>query len=222
MAKIRILIIQPNHLLRDALAFYVQSQEPSLNVVASATETGEILDNLRALQPDVVLVELGIPGREGFKEARLVRRVYPEARVLMTGVTGLESDVMACIEAGAAGYLSKNASLEELRRSIEATARGETLISPKIAGALFARIREYANERERLRALDLVRLTHREREIISCIEKGLSNKEIAVRLNIEVQTVKNHVHNILEKLQLTGRREAARYAIEHGLIAPIG
>ncbi len=222
MAQIRVIIIQPNHLFCDALVFYLRSQEPGLSVVGRATEAGEILDSLHSLHPDVILVDLRTPGREGINDVRLLRRGYPEARALMTGLTELESDVMACIEAGAAGYLSKKCSLEDLGRSIEAAAVGEALVSPKIVGALFERIRESTYERERLRALDLVRLTRRECEIVSFIQKGFSNKEIAVQLHIEVQTVKNHVHNILEKLQLCGRREVVRYAVENGLIAPTG
>ena len=222
MAEIRVIIIQPNHLFCDALDFYLRSLEPSLSVVGRATEAWEILDSLHSLHPDIILVDLRIPAREGINEVRLLRRVYPQARVLMTGLTELESDVMACVEAGAAGYLSKKASLAELRQTVEAAAVGEALISPKIAGTLFGRIRDSAYQRERLRALDLVRLTRREQEIISFIRKSFSNKEIAVQLNIEVQTVKNHVHNILEKLQLCGRREVVRYAIENGLIAPTG
>ena len=222
MAQIRVLIIQPNHLFRDTLAFYVRSQEQTLSVVASAAEAGEILDSLCSLQPDVILIEFRLPGREGLNEARLLRRDFAQARILMTGVTELDSDVMACIEAGASGCLLKDASLEDLHRNIQAVAAGDALISPKMAGHLFSRVRESAEERERLRGFDLVRLTHREREIIPLIEKGLSNKEIAVCLSIEVQTVKNHVHNILEKLQLDGRREAARYAVENGLLMPAG
>lgn len=222
MEPIRVLIIQPNHLLRDALAFYIESLRTRLEVVASVAEAKDITGNMLQLRPDVVLIDLGLPGREGLYEARQVHRLFGQARILMTGVTDLESDVLACIEAGAAGCLSKEASLGDMRKSIEAAAIGEALVSPKIAGRLFDRIRQNADQRERIRTLDLVRLTQREREVIAYIEKGLSNKEIAVQLHIEVQTVKNHVHNILEKLQLGGRREAVRYAIEHGLIAPMG
>lgn len=222
METIRVLIIQPNNLLRDALAFYMESIRTRFEVIASVAEAKDIAGNVRDLQPDVVLIDLCLPGREGLNETRLIRRLFSQARILMTGVSDLESDVVACIEAGAAGCLSRKASLEDLRMHIEAAAVGEALVSPRIVGSLFVRIRDDAAQRERLRALDLVRLTHREREVILYIEKGLSNKEIAVQLNIEIQTVKNHVHNILEKLQLSGRREAVKYAIEHGLSAPKG
>ena len=222
MAQIRVLIIQPNLLFREALAFYVKSQEQSLSLVATASEAGEILDCLCTLQPDVILVGFHLPGREGLNQVRLLRRAFIQAKILITEVPELDSDAMAYIEAGASGYLLKDASLEDLNRNIQAVVAGEALISPKMAGNLFARVASQSEEHERLRGLDLVRLTRREREIIPLIEKGLANKEIAVYLNIEVQTVKNHVHNILEKLQLQGRREAARYAVENGLLLSSG
>ena len=102
--------------------------------------------------------------------------------------------------------------------SIRAVAGGEAFCSPKVTGLLFTRLAESARERERLQALGLTYLTRREREIIALIEEGLSNKEIAVRLQIEIQTVKNHVHNVLDKLQITSRREAAQYVRAQGLV----
>ncbi len=137
----------------------------------------------------------------------------------MIGLSESESDVIACIEAGAAGYLPQEASLEYLQQSIRAVAAGEAICSPKVAAQLFSRVAEAADVRE-LRGM-LSNLTRREVEIIPLLEERLSNKEIAVQLQIEVQTVKNHIHNILEKLQLDGRREVARYAREWGLLPTI-
>ncbi len=137
----------------------------------------------------------------------------------MIGLTEVESDILACIETGVAGYLSQDASLKELYRTMHAVAKGEPFCSPKIVGALFTRVAAETQKRERILLMDWVNLTRRELEILPLIEEGLSNKEIALRLHIEVRTVKNHIHNILRKLQLEGRREAARFAREHGLFA---
>jgi two-component system nitrate/nitrite response regulator NarL len=114
--------------------------------------------------------------------------------------------------------LLRDASLKDLMDHARAVASGETPCSPKVAALLFSRLRERARELQRLRALGPVRLTRRELEIISLIEERLSNKEIACRLKIEVQTVKNHVHNVLEKLEVEGRNAAVRYARERGLL----
>jgi DNA-binding NarL/FixJ family response regulator len=215
---IRIVIIHRKRLVREGLAF-VLSQQQGIAVVSSVAKACEVLGEMARLCPDVIIIELALPERDGLDDLRQIRRTFPGvARVLMIGLSELASDVLACIEAGASGYLPQEASLEDFIRSIRAVAAGETLCSPKVAGFLFTHIAQRALERERLQALNLTHLTRREHEVIALIEEGLSNKEIAVRLQIELQTVKNHVHNILEKLQLDSRREVARYAREHGLV----
>lgn len=214
---IRVLIIHRNRILRESLAF-VLAQQHNITLAAAVAGASEILGGVGQLRPDVIVMDLRPLGREGLREAHLIRGGYPEAKILMMGLTGLESDVLACIEAGAAGYLPQEASLEDLLNNIQAVAAKEALCSPKVAGALFSRLAESAREREIRRLLGLPNLTRRELEIIALVEEGLSNKEIAVHLRIEVPTVKNHIHNILEKLQLGNRREAARYARERGLL----
>ncbi len=214
---IRVLIIHRNRLFREGLAFVLAQQEP-MTVVGSVAEVGGVLGELETLCPDVVLLDLCLPGREGLGEAREICGVVPKARILMMGLTELESDVVACIEAGAAGYLPQEASLEDLLNNIHAIATGEALCSPRVAGLLLSRLAEAGREKQLRQVLGFPNLTRRELEIIALIEVGLSNKEIAVRLQIEVPTVKNHIHNILEKLQLDGRREAARFARERGLL----
>jgi len=214
---IRVLIIHWNRLLREGLAF-VLAQQQAITVVRAVTQASAILEDLERLRPDVIILDLCLPGREGLGEARMIRGVLPDARILIVGLTELESDVLACIEAGAAGYLPQEASLEDLLNNIQAVAKGEALCHPKVTGLLFSRVAEVGRKRELRQILHLPNLTRRELEIIALIEKGFSNKEIAVDLKIEVQTVKNHIHNILEKLQLDGRREAARYAREQGLL----
>lgn len=214
---IRILIIHRNHLLGEGLA-HMLSHQPNLTVIGRVAEADEIVSELPTLRPDVILLDLSLPGREGLGGAQRIQEVYDGARILMMGLCTIESDVLGCIEAGAAGCLSREASLEDLLNSIQAAMRGEVLCSPRVAGLLFSSIAEARREREPRQLLGLPNLTRRELEITALIAEGLSNKEIATRLRIEVQTVKNHVHNILDKLKLNGRREAAAYAKEHGLL----
>jgi len=212
---IRVLIIHRNHLFREALASALAPQ-PSIIVVGSAAETGEVLDSLEILRPDVIILDLA--ERQGLREARLIRETFADTKILMIGLTQKESDILDCIEAGAAGGLLQETSFEDLLNHIQAVMAGEALWSPKVARVLASRIAEYARERELHRVLGLPNLTRRELEIIALIAERLSNKEIAVRLGIEVQTVKNHVHNILDKLELDNRKEVARYARERGLL----
>lgn len=214
---VRVLIIHRNRLFREGLAFVLAQQE-AMTVVGTVAEASGVLGGLATLCPDVVLLDLCLPGREGFGEARLIRGVFPEVKILMMGLSELQCDVLACAEAGVTGCLPKEASLEDLLNHIQAVSAGETLCSPKVASLLFSRVAEAGREKQLRQVLGLPSLTRREIEIIALIEEGLSNKEIAVRLQIEVQTVKNHIHNILEKLQLDGRREAARFARERGLL----
>lgn len=217
---VRVAISHRKRLFRDGLAFAL-SQQQDLTVVGSVAEACELLGEMERLRPDVLVLELSLPGREGLGEARRIRQAAPEIKILMIGLSELESDVLACIEAGAAGYLPQEASLEDLLHHIRAVAAGETLCSPKVARFLFSWIAEGARKRDRFQAPSLTHLTRREREIIALIEEGASNKEIAVRLQIAIQTVKNHVHNILEKLQLDSRREVARYVREQGLLGMV-
>ncbi len=215
---LRVLIIHGNRLFREGLAF-VLTQQQNITVVATVAQAFEILEELEKLRPDVILLELD--ERDGLGDARLIRNAFSDAKIIMTGLTDLESTILACIEAGAAWYLPQEASLDDLRKNINAVAKGSPPCSPKIASILVSRIAEAATERELRQLLGIPNLTRRELEIIALIEEGLSNKEIAVRLYIEVQTVKNHIHNILDKLQLNGRREAARYARERGMLVSV-
>jgi DNA-binding NarL/FixJ family response regulator len=214
---IRVLIIHRNCLFREGLAF-VLAQQPNIAVVGSVAEASAVLGELEKLRPDVIILDLYLPGREGVEKAQRIRAVFPDAKIVIIGLDKEESDVLACIEAGGAGCLPQEASVEELLNNIQAVAAGEALCSPKVAGLLFSRIREAGRERDLRQVSGLPELTRREDEIMRLIAEGLSNKEIAVRLQIEVQTVKNHVHNILDKLQLDDRRAAARYARERGLL----
>lgn len=214
---IRVLIIHRNCLFREGLAF-VLAQQPNIAVVGSVAEASAVLGELEKLRPDVIILDLYLPGREGVEEAQRIRAVFPDAKIVIIGLDNAQSDILACIEAGGAGCLPQEASVEDLLNNIQAVAAGEALCSPKVAGLLFSRIREAGRERDLRQVSGLPEITRREHEIVRLIAEGLSNKEIAVRLQIEVQTVKNHVHNILDKLHLDDRRAAARYARERGLL----
>ena len=217
---IRVAIIHRNRLFREGLAF-VLSQQRGITVVTCSDGSGDALAEIGRLCPDVIILDFSQQGRDGLNEARQLREASPESRLLLMGLTESEADVLACIEAGAAGLLQREASLEELLQNIRAMMAGEAMCSPKIIALLFSQIAEEAHARKRVQRSDLPHLTSRERQILALIEERYSNKEIAVRLEIEIQTVKNHVHNILEKLQLHSRREAASYAREWGMLGRV-
>lgn len=217
---IRIAVIHPNRLFREGLAF-VLSQQRGITVVTCIDKASDALAEIGRICPDVIILDFSQQGRDGLEEARQLRGAAPGSKLLLMGLTESEADVLACIEAGAAGLLQREALLEELLQNIRALVAGEALCSPKIIALLFSQIADEAHARNRVQRSDLPRLTSREREILALIEERCSNKEIAVRLEIEIQTVKNHVHNILEKLQLHSRREAASYARERGMLGRV-
>jgi two-component system, NarL family, nitrate/nitrite response regulator NarL len=217
MDTLQVVVIHRHRLFREGLV-YALAQQPSVTVLDVAVEAAEVLEKLKILRPDLIIMDFSFQGQHGFEGLKQLHRHFPEVKILVMGLPELESEILACIEAGASGYLPQEASLDDLLCHMQAVVAGEAFCSPKVAGFLFTWIREEARKRERFRLLDLVNLTRRELEILTLLEEGLSNKEIAMRLHIEVQTVKNHVHNVLKKLQIEDRREAARYAREQGLM----
>jgi DNA-binding NarL/FixJ family response regulator len=219
-SAIRVAIVHRNRLFREGLAF-VLSQQRGITVVTCIDAASGILADIGRLCPDVIILDFSQQGRDGLHEARQLREASPGSKLLLMGLTESEADVLACIEAGAAGLLQREASLEELLQNVRAMVAGEALCSPKIIALLFSQIAEEARARRRMQRPGQPHLTSRERQILTLIEERCSNKEIAVRLEIEIQTVKNHVHNILEKLQLHSRREAASYARERGILGRV-
>lgn len=211
---IRVFIVDDNRLLREGLVFMLAEQE-GLAVAGSAESGAEALEQIKEACPDVALVDIGIPANDGLEITRALRQDLPSVKVIVLGMPDLTDEIMACIEAGAAGYVLKEASFDYLVETIRLANRGESFCSPRMAASLFSRVAELAGEQI---PRSSVTLTPREIQIVNTIAEGLSNKEIAQRLSIEVQTVKNHVHNVLDKLQLHSRLEAVQYARERNLL----
>jgi two-component system nitrate/nitrite response regulator NarL len=180
-------------------------------VVETAPTIEAALDRFQKAPVDVVLLD--IVGADCVDGIRTLVASLPQIRVAAFGVTESESNVVALAEAGVSGYVPYQASLKYLMQEIESVARGHLLASPELAAILLRRVRALAMNRPAA----LRQLTARELEIVGLIDEGLSNKQIARRLSIELQTVKNHVHNLLDKLHLHSRSEAAAWARRHGL-----
>jgi len=202
----RALVVSDIRLYRDGLADAL-SAGGRCEVVATAPTGFAALQATAAYRPDVVLLDLALVDA-GDAVAHLAA-VDPPVKVVALGVREIPSEVIALAEAGVAGYVTRDATLDELVEVVESVARGEMVCSPRIAALLLQRVAA-ARGRDARRDLD-ERLTPRENEIVVLIDEGLSNKQIAHRLSIQVATVKNHVHNILDKLGVEGRAAAAAH-----------
>ena len=214
--QIGIIILSPIRIYREGLS-HVLAEEPEVRVLGTAATLEDAIVLLEDTGVDVVLFDVGSdPGVAGLR--RLAR--YEGLHVIAIGVVEDQDSVIACAEAGIAGYATPNSSLAELVKTIRAAARGDFSCPPHIAAGLLHRLAAVA---PRELPTYQARLTLREREIISLIERGLSNKEIARRLGIQVATVKNHVHNILDKLGVARRANAVatlwpyQHALRHGI-----
>jgi two-component system nitrate/nitrite response regulator NarL len=205
---ITVVVAARMRLYRDGMADFL-GHSPNLTVAATAATSAEALEHSRRLDPEVLLLDIGNESPPG--TVPMLVAALPLTAVVVLGVSDAEEDVLAWIEAGAAGYVTRDESLEELTATVNHVVRGETRCSPRIAATLMRRVAAIAAEGLSLPA-HARRLTSREREILSLIEVGLSNKQIATELSIQLATVKNHVHNILDKLEVSRRGEAAARA----------
>ena len=214
---IRVVIVDDHALFRRGLDL-VLSEEPDIKVVGEAADGIEAVHRAEEMAPDVVVMDVRMPRSTGIEAARRIRERLPDTKVIMLTVSDSEEDLYAAVKAGASGYLLKEISIEELADAVRAVASGHSLISPSMASKLlteFNALVQHAEERHRSL---LPSLTDRELDVLKLVAKGLSNREISEELYISENTVKNHVRNILEKLRLRSRTEAAMYAVREKLI----
>lgn len=209
--EVRIAIVHRNQLLRESLTCCLSQSSPFC-VVHMASQLYEAGKDLAAQNLNLLIIEFALLRQLEDEQLLRIGSLPLGVKVLVIDVPEREEDILYCIEVGgASGYLVQNASLKELERNLAAIVRGETVCSPRIAHLTFCRMALSARQAVGSGVGNGVPLTRREVEIVGLIEEGLSNKEIATRLNIGVSTVKNHVHNILDKLQLHNRHSAVKF-----------
>jgi DNA-binding NarL/FixJ family response regulator len=217
-ADVRVLVVDDHAVFRAGLTA-VLDREPGVIVVGEAADGAEALEQVLRLRPDVVLLDVRMPVVDGIAACASIKDASPETRVVMLSVSEDETDLYAAIRCGASGYLLKEIRVDEVARAVRAVHGGQSLISPRMAGKLmdeFASLARRAEETPRLTSAP--RLTERELEVLRLVAEGLNNGEIAKRLFISQNTVKNHVRNILEKLQLHSRMEAVVYAVREKIL----
>jgi DNA-binding NarL/FixJ family response regulator len=217
---IRVIIVDDQELFRRGLTMLMDA-EPGLDVVGEAGDGQTGIELASRVAPDVVLLDVRMPKISGIEACVAIKEAVPAAKILMLTVSDEESDLYEAVKAGANGYLLKDVPGEEIAAGVRAVHHGDSLISPSMASKLLAEFAQMSRRQgERPSAVGAPRLTDRELEVLRLVARGLANKEIAHQLFISENTVKNHVRNILEKLQLHSRMEAAMYAVRENLLEP--
>jgi DNA-binding NarL/FixJ family response regulator len=209
--RILVLVIEDNRLVREGLAALLNEQ-PDFTVVAAAEGGNAGLLQVRETKPHVVLVDATLGSHDSHRLVESVRKEVPQSKVIVMDLLPAKEDIIAFIKAGANGFIVKDATLEDFVRTIRSVADGADVVPPSLTATLLSHIVDQAVSRSTEAVLEAVSMTKREREITSLIAEGMSNKEIAQRLNIATYTVKSHVHNILEKLALHSRLQIAAHS----------
>lgn len=217
MASIKLLLVDDEHLFREGLGALIDAQQ-DLEMVGEASDGLEGLEAFLRLKPDIVLMDIRMPFCDGIQGIRLIKQERPESRVLALTVSDDDDDLFEAIRNGADGYLLKNMRPEELFGLIRGAMRGESPISPAVAGRLLRELRRRGPRRKRETPSGWS-LTRREREILQLVTEGLSNAQIGSRIHIVEGTVKGHLHSILRKLHLQNRVQAAAYALREGIVS---
>lgn len=213
----RVFLASGSRLLTEAVSAALDARE-EIDVVGACVEPKSLVSELRALPVDVVLVEASLGNGVQLRTIRLLRDQFPELGILPLGVSGV-AEIVRCAEAGASGYVLRGASIPDLVNIIDSVRHNRTPCSPKVAASVFKRISELTRRFDKPPRAPRGTTTPRETEILKLVAAGLRNKEIAARLGISISTVKNHMHGILSKLRVKGRRQAVAAAIESGILS---
>lgn len=212
----RVLLADDHALFRAGIASLLRAW--GLEVVGEAANGFEALELTRRLRPDLVLMDIGMPDCNGLEATRLIKAEYPDTRIVMVTVSDGDEDLFEAVKSGAEGYLLKDMSADDLERTLEAVASGEPALSPGLATKIldeFARLARVGPAKEPEDAL-----TPRERDVLQMVAEGATNREIATALFVSENTVNFHMKNILRKLHLKNRTQAAAYAVRRGVAEP--
>lgn len=211
MKKIRLLLIEDNRILRDGI-FAILKLYKDIVVIAASGEGKDTYRKVQQLKPNVVLLDLGLRSQNSLHIVEIVKKDFPEAKVIVMDLAPVQADILQFVKAGANGFILKDASLNDFLITIRTVADGSTVLPPLLVDSLFSQIVENAVRERKSGLNEAVRMTKREREVITLLSDGLSNKEIGQKMHVSTYTVKSHIHNIMEKLALHTRLEIANYS----------
>ncbi len=210
--KIRILLIEDNRLLREGISELLKKQ-PDMNVVTSVGNGENILTLIDKQKPNLLLLDLGLRSQNSLRIVKLVKKNFPEVKIIAMDLIPLQADIFEFVQAGVSGFMLKDINVSEFLETIRSVMEGTQVLPPHLTGSLFSQIIEHAiNGLSPSKLNESIMMTKREQQVIALIADGNTNKEIAQKLHLSTYTVKSHVHNILEKLALNTRVQIAKHA----------
>ncbi len=211
MKKIRLLLIEDNRLLRDGILAILKPHKDIVIIAASGNGKNTVA-KIKQLKPNVVLLDLGLRSQNSLNIVEMVKHDFLGAKIIIMDLAPVQGDVLQFVQAGANGFILKDASINDFLFTIRTVADGSTVLPPLLVDSLFSQIVENAVKEGNSRLKEAIRMTKREQEVIGFLGEGMSNKEIAQKTRISTYTVKSHIHNIMEKLELHTRLEIANYS----------
>ena len=220
MKKTRLLLIEDNRLLRDGILAILKPQKDMVVIAASGDGENTYL-NIQQLKPNVVLLDLGLRSQNSLSVVEIVKKDFPEAKIIVMDLAPAQADILQFVKAGADGFILKDASLKDFLNTIRLVAEGSAVLPPFLVDSLFNQIVENAVKNGNAKIKEAIQMTKREKEVMILLSEGMSNKEIAQNINVSTYTVKSHIHNIMEKLALHTRLEIANYSYSDKTLSSI-
>lgn len=211
MKKIRLLLIEDNRLLREGIHAILKVHKDIL-IIATSGDGKNTFVKINQLKPNVILLDLGLRSQNSLHVVEIVKKDFPEAKIIVMDLAPVQADILQYVQAGANGFILKDASLNDLLNTIRTVYQGETVLPPVLVDSLFSQIIDHAVREDASKLKEAVMLTKREKEVIELLSGGMSNKEIGQKIHASTYTVKSHIHNIMEKLALHTRLEIANYS----------
>jgi DNA-binding NarL/FixJ family response regulator len=211
MKKIRLLLIEDNRLLRDGI-FLILKAHKDIVVITASGDGKDTLLKIQHLKPNVVLLDLGLRSQNSLHIVEIVKKEFPKAKIIVMDLAPVQADIVQYMKAGVSGFILKDATLDDFLITIRSVADGIKVLPPLLVDSLFTQIIEYAVRDGKGKLKEAIKMTKREKEIIGLISTGISNKEIGQKIHVSSNTVKSHIHNIMEKLALHTRLEVANYS----------
>jgi DNA-binding NarL/FixJ family response regulator len=219
MSKVRVLLADDHHLFREGLANILNAQ-PDFEVIGEARDGLEAVVKAQQLTPDLILMDVGMPGCDGLEATQRIMNELPDVIIVMLTIRDENEKLFEAIRNGAQGYLLKSIRSGEMLDLLRGAVRGEAAITPSLGGRMLEEFRRVSQQATEQPARESAVLTAREKDVLGLVAEGATNQEIASTLHVSIHTVKSHMRKILTKLHLDRRHQAASYALREGLIEP--